>query len=103
MAIPTHFTYFPSADTQPRVRRASDAVAATTGLLLAAWGVYGADRMSPFEAAIQDLFGALPSWLTSVMALVFAFGLLYCLGLITAMVLGGRRLRTALRDVLLSR
>jgi hypothetical protein len=59
--------------------------------------------MSRFEAAIQDLFGALPSWLTSVMALVFAFGLLYCLGLITAMVLGGRRLRTALRDVLLSR
>jgi uncharacterized protein (TIRG00374 family) len=58
--------------------------------------------MSPFEAAIQDLFGALPSWITSVMALVFAFGLLYCLGLITAMVLGGRRLRTALRDVLVA-
>ena len=49
------FTFFLSTESQPRVRRASDAVIAATGLLLASWGIYGADRLSPFEQALQDL------------------------------------------------
>jgi len=96
------FTYFLTTYSQPRVRRASDAVTAATGLLLIGWGVYGADRLTVFETAIQDLITAQPSWVVSLMELVFAFGLLYCVFLIAATVIGGRKLRGALRDVLVS-
>jgi uncharacterized protein (TIRG00374 family) len=96
------FTFFLSTESQPRVRRASDAVIAATGLLLTSWGIYGADRLSPFEQALQDLIRFQPSWVTSLMEIAFAFGLLYCVGLIIAMSIGGRRLRKALRDVVIA-
>jgi uncharacterized protein (TIRG00374 family) len=96
------FTFFLPTESQPRARRASDAVTAATGIVLIGWGIYGAERLTPFEIAIQDLVGALPSWVTSLMGSAYAFGLLYCLGLVVALVIGGRRLRNALRDVLAS-
>lgn len=95
-------TYFVSTEGQPRARRVADAVAAITGFVFIALGIYGVDRVSALEEAIQDLAQSQPSWLGSVMAIVFSFALIYGLVLITATVLGGRARRGTLGDVTLA-
>lgn len=96
------FTYFVSTDSQPRVRRAADLTTAIVGMLLMAIGVYGVDHVTATEEAIADLLAAQASWLTSVMELVFTFGLIYAVAVIVVMVRMGPKMRSALRDVLIA-
>lgn len=95
-------TYFVSTDSQPRVRRAADLTTAILGLLLTAVGVYGVYQVTATEKAIADLVAAQASWLTSVMELVFTFGLIYAVAVIVVMVRMGPKMRSALRDVLIA-
>lgn len=100
--VKTRTSYFVSAESQPRVRRTSDAVTAITGLLLVAWGVYSIERDTPVEETLDEFLTDLPTWVTSLAQLVFVLGLLYGLGILIAMVVGGRPRRAALRDLVVA-
>lgn len=68
-------------------------------MLLLLWGVVGIDRLPPWEQALTDFLTSLPSWVGSLFSLGYAFGLLYGLGILIAVITGGRERRGALRDV----
>ena len=68
-------TYFVASDSQPRVRRTADVVTAITGLVLVFVGMWGVDRVTPFEQALEDLLTSQPSWLTPAAHLVYTFGI----------------------------
>jgi glycosyltransferase 2 family protein len=95
-------TYFVSTDSQPRVRRAADLTTAIIGLLLTAIGVLGVDHVTAAEGAIADLVASQSLWLTSVMELVFTFGLIYAVAVLVAMARMGSTMRFALRDVVIA-
>lgn len=95
-------TYFVSEDSQPRARRAADAVAAAVGFLLTIIGMVGVDSVSAFEQAVNDLLTGQPTWLGSLAELVFTLSLLYLVVLVVAMIRGGPERRSALRDVLVA-
>mgnify|MGYP001814993263 CR=1 FL=1 len=98
----THSTYLISTDSQPRARRPADAATAAAGFVLMLWGMVSVDHQSPMEEAVGDLIASLPSWLITVMELLFMFGLVYGVGVVVAIVIGGRSYRAALRDVLVA-
>lgn len=102
MSVTPRLTYFVSAESQPRVRRAADAITVIVGVLLVMWGVFGADRHPPWEQALTDLLTTLPSWAASLFSMGYLFGLLYGLGILVAVIAGGRERRGALRDVALA-
>ena len=54
--------YFAGSPGQPRVRRASDAVAIGVGLLLLLWTGLSVGRLLAFEQVLLDLAGSFPSW-----------------------------------------
>ncbi len=84
---------------QPRARRVADGVTVFLGLVFVIWGIVGIERQSPLETELMDLAGLLPSWVNSLMALVYSFGLLYALGVFVTLLLGGPGRRSAVRDV----
>jgi len=100
--VTSRLSYFVATDSQPRVRRASDAFRVIGGLLLVFWGVIGADLVTPLEASFIALATGLPTWASSILSLGLASGLLYLLVLLFALVRGGPKRRGALRDVLVA-
>ena len=98
-SVRSRLTYFVSTESQPRVRRAADAVTVVAGLLLLLWGVFGIENRPAWEQAFTDFLTSLPSWADSMFSLGYAFGLLYGLGILVAVLTGGRERRGALRDV----
>jgi glycosyltransferase 2 family protein len=96
------FGMFVPTGAQPRVRRARDAVGAITGALIVVWGVAGAGRESPLEAALGQALDALPSWALSILGFFFAFGLVYAAGIVVVMIAGGPDRRAGLRDVVVA-
>ncbi|HEY6628520.1 MAG TPA: flippase-like domain-containing protein [Acidimicrobiia bacterium] len=99
MAARARLTYFVSTESQPRARRPADAFTVFAGLVLLLLGIFGIDRHPPWETALTDFLKSLPSWVESMFALGYAFGLLYGLGILIAVITGGRERRGALRDV----
>lgn len=97
--VASRLTYFISTESQPRVRRAADAVTLIAGLLLLLWGVVGIENQPAWEQAFTEFLTSLPSWADSMFALGYGFGLLYGLGILVAVLTGGRERRGALRDV----
>jgi uncharacterized protein (TIRG00374 family) len=69
------------------------------GLLLLIWGVVGVDKNPAWEQGLTDFLTSLPSWVISMFSLGYAFGLLYGLGILIAVITGGQERRGALRDV----
>ncbi|RPI26452.1 MAG: hypothetical protein EHM57_00045, partial [Actinobacteria bacterium] len=69
------FSYFVSTESQPRVRRAADAVTAIVGVLLLLWGVVGYDTVTPWEQALADVLTTLPSWASTILAMAYAVAL----------------------------
>ncbi len=86
--------WFVTEDGAPRARRASDVIALVAGLLVVVVTVLvHADETT--TAARQPL----PEWLATVLEFVYGIGLAYAVGLLLALLLGGRARRRALRDV----
>ena len=90
-----------SSDGQPRVRRTSDVFTAVFGLLLIVWVVVGIDSVAAWEQALIDLAQSGPQWVTSLFRFGYALGLLYVLGLLAALIAGGKERRPALRDLVI--
>ena len=90
-----------SSDGQPRVRRTGDVFTAVFGLLLIVWVVVGIDSVAAWEQALIDLAQSSPQWVTSLFRFGYALGLLYVLGLLAALIAGGKERRPALRDLLI--
>jgi glycosyltransferase 2 family protein len=91
-----------SSDGQPRVRRTSDVFNAVLGLLLIVWVVLGIDSVAAWEQALIDLAQSGPQWVTSLFRFGYALSLVYVLGLLVALIAGGKERRLALRDLVMA-
>ncbi len=100
--VRSRLTYFVSTESQPRARRPADAVTVIVGFLLLVWGIAAIDQQPPWEAALTAFLNSLPGWVESMFSLGYAFGLLYGLGILIAVITGGRERRSAMRDVLIA-
>ena len=74
---------------------------AVFGLLLIVWVVVGIDSVAAWEQALIDLAQSGPQWVTSLFRFGYALGLLYVLGLLAALIAGGKERRPALRDLVI--
>ena len=74
---------------------------AVFGLLLIIWVVVGIDSVAAWEQALIDLAQSGPQWVTSLFRFGYALGLLYVLGLLAALIAGGKERRPALRDLVI--
>ncbi len=94
--------YFAGSPGQPRVRRASDAVAIGAGLLLLVWTGLSAGAILAFEQLLVDLAGSLPSWSKNVYQIGYLLGFLMVIALFVAVILQGRQRLDLLRDLVLA-
>jgi uncharacterized protein (TIRG00374 family) len=94
--------YFAGSPGQPRVRRASDAVAIGVGLLLLLWTGLGVGRILAFEQVLLDLTGSFPSWSTNLYQIFYLLGFLMVVSLFVAVILQGRQRLDLLRDLVLA-
>ena len=95
-------TYLISTEDQPRARRAADAVALISGLLMLIWAMITANKTTAFEAAVADVLAALPSWVFPLFSLSYLVAAAYLIFLVIALLAGGRARWPATRDVLLA-
>jgi uncharacterized membrane protein YbhN (UPF0104 family)/tRNA A-37 threonylcarbamoyl transferase component Bud32 len=70
-------------------------------LLLIIWVVIGIASVAPWEQALIDLAGSSPQWVTSLFRFGYALSLLYVIGLLVALLAGGKQRRPALRDLVI--
>jgi hypothetical protein len=94
--------YFAGSPGQPRVRRASDAVAIGGGLLLLLWTGLSAGKILAFEQLVVDLAGSLPSWSKNVYQIGYLLGFLMVVSLFVAVILQGKQRLDLLRDLVLA-
>ncbi|GMQ84545.1 MAG: hypothetical protein BMS9Abin07_0109 [Acidimicrobiia bacterium] len=94
--------YFAGGPGQPRVRRASDAVAIGIGLLLLLWTGLNAETVLAFEQLLVDLAVSLPSWSKNVYQIGYLLGFLMVISLFVAAILQGRQRLDLLRDLVLA-
>jgi glycosyltransferase 2 family protein len=86
-------------DGEPRVRRTSDFVTAAFGLVLIIWAVLRMDSIATWEQLLTEFVQSGPSWANTLLEFGYALGLIYVVGLVVALVAGGRERRPALRDL----
>jgi len=94
--------YFAGSPGQPRVRRASDAVAIGAGLLLLIWTGVSVGRTLAFEQVLLDLAGSFPSWSENLYQIFYLLGFLMVVSLFVAVILQGRQRLDLLRDLVLA-
>lgn len=72
------------------------------GVLVFVWAGLRYRGIESVERALAELIRWIPDWLTGTMSVVYAFGAVYALGLLIAVLLQWKQRSDAVRDVLLS-
>ncbi len=96
-----HASYFVAIGEEGRVRRPRDAAKAVIGLLMTLWTMALADRVPAWAEALTELVASSPEWVDVLLKLGYLVSLIYAVVVLSAVALGGKERRSALRDLLL--
>lgn len=95
-------SYFANEVTQPRVRRAHDAVTVGIGLVLMVWAVLNVGRVAAVEEALVDLAQSIPLWFDQLYRIAYFGGLVLLVGLVVGVLAQGSKRLDLLRDIVLA-
>jgi len=94
-------SYFVASTGQPRVRRPRDVLKSVFGLTLLVWAVLTVENPPSWEQPLIELVEASSRWLQGLLGLGYALSLVYALIVVVSLVLGGKKRRAALRDLVI--
>jgi len=98
--LPAVSKYFTGRPGQRRARRAVDAVAVGTGLLLLVWAGFNSAEVSTSDQWFLNILEPLPGWIEDVWKIGYIFGLFMVIALFVAAI--GQRRGDLLRDMTLA-
>lgn len=95
-------SYFVFTGSEGRVRRPRDVAAAVVGLLLIIWAANGNRAEPAWVESLTDLANSSPQWVQVALSFAYLVSAIYALGVLGALLLGGRDRRSALRVVIVA-